>query len=114
MDIEAIGKQIVDSAIKVHRALGPGLDGTLHPLECAHRAGVALPLSPSRQPLRQCGQPSSQWTERYAPASSRAHSAKANTAPSAVTTSAIATACAWMRCAARSKACLSDSSVIGS
>ncbi len=25
MDIEEIGKQIVDSAVKVHRALGPGL-----------------------------------------------------------------------------------------
>jgi GxxExxY protein len=25
MDIEEVGKQIVDAAIKVHRALGPGL-----------------------------------------------------------------------------------------
>jgi GxxExxY protein len=38
MDIEAVGKQIVDSSIKVHRALGPGL------LESAYQACLAFEL----------------------------------------------------------------------
>jgi len=38
MDIEAIGKQIVDSTIKVHRALGPGL------LESAYQFCLAYEL----------------------------------------------------------------------
>lgn len=38
MDIEAIGKQIVDSAVKVHRALGPGL------LESAYQYCLAYEL----------------------------------------------------------------------
>ncbi len=38
MDIEEIGKQIVDSAIKVHRALGPGL------LESAYQFCLAYEL----------------------------------------------------------------------
>jgi GxxExxY protein len=39
MDIEEIGKQIVDSAIKVHRSLGPGL------LESAYQACLAHELT---------------------------------------------------------------------
>jgi GxxExxY protein len=38
MDIEAIGKDIVDAAIKVHRALGPGL------LESAYQHCMAYEL----------------------------------------------------------------------
>jgi len=38
MDIEEIGKQIVDSAVKVHRALGPGL------LESAYQYCLAYEL----------------------------------------------------------------------
>jgi GxxExxY protein len=38
MEIEEVGKQIVDSAIKVHRALGPGL------LESAYQACLAHEL----------------------------------------------------------------------
>ncbi|MBM4461348.1 MAG: GxxExxY protein, partial [Chloroflexi bacterium] len=38
MDIEAIGKDIVDAAIKVHRALGPGL------LESAYQHCLAYEL----------------------------------------------------------------------
>ena len=38
MDIEEIGKQIVDSAVKVHRALGPGL------LESAYQYYLAYEL----------------------------------------------------------------------
>lgn len=38
MDIEAVGKHIVDSAIKVHRALGPGL------LESAYQACLTYEL----------------------------------------------------------------------
>jgi len=38
MDIEEIGKQIVDSAVKVHRALGPGL------LESAYQFCLAYEL----------------------------------------------------------------------
>ena len=38
MDIEQVAKQIVDSAIKVHRALGPGL------LESAYQACLAHEL----------------------------------------------------------------------
>jgi GxxExxY protein len=38
MDIEEIGKQIVDSTIQVHRALGPGL------LESAYQACLAYEL----------------------------------------------------------------------
>ena len=38
MDIEEVGKQIVDSAIKVHRALGPGL------LESAYQTCLAHEL----------------------------------------------------------------------
>ncbi len=38
MEIEAVGKQIVDAAIKVHRALGPGL------LESAYQACLAHEL----------------------------------------------------------------------
>jgi GxxExxY protein len=38
MDIEEIGKQIVDSALHVHRALGPGL------LESAYQACLAYEL----------------------------------------------------------------------
>jgi len=36
MDIEAIGKQIVDSAIKVHRSLGPGLLESSYQICMAH------------------------------------------------------------------------------
>ena len=39
MDIEEIGKEIVDSAIEVHRALGPGL------LESAYQTCLAYELS---------------------------------------------------------------------
>lgn len=38
MDIEAVGKQIVDSALKIHRALGPGL------LESAYQYCLAYEL----------------------------------------------------------------------
>jgi len=38
MDIEEVGKQIVDSCIKVHRALGPGL------LESAYQACLTYEL----------------------------------------------------------------------
>jgi GxxExxY protein len=38
MDIEEVGKQIVDSSIKVHRALGPGL------LESAYQACLVYEL----------------------------------------------------------------------
>jgi len=38
MEIEEVGKQIVDSAIKVHRALGPGL------LESAYQACLTYEL----------------------------------------------------------------------
>jgi GxxExxY protein len=38
VDIEQVGKEIVDSAIKVHRALGPGL------LESAYQACMAYEL----------------------------------------------------------------------
>lgn len=38
MDLEDVGKQIVDAAIKVHRALGPGL------LESAYQACLAYEL----------------------------------------------------------------------
>lgn len=38
MEIEEVGKQIVDSALKVHRALGPGL------LESAYQACLAFEL----------------------------------------------------------------------
>ncbi len=38
MDIEEIGKQIIDATIKVHRALGPGL------LESAYQACLAYEL----------------------------------------------------------------------
>jgi GxxExxY protein len=38
MDIEEIGKQIVDSSVKVHRALGPGL------LESAYQACLTYEL----------------------------------------------------------------------
>lgn len=36
MDIEQIGKEIVDSAIKVHRALGPGLLESAYQVCLAH------------------------------------------------------------------------------
>ena len=39
MDIEAVGKQIVDASIKVHRALGPGL------LESAYQHCLAYELN---------------------------------------------------------------------
>jgi GxxExxY protein len=39
MDIEAVGRQIVDASIKVHRALGPGL------LESAYQHCLAYELS---------------------------------------------------------------------
>ena len=39
MDIEAVGKQIVDASIKVHRALGPGL------LESAYQVCLAYELA---------------------------------------------------------------------
>lgn len=39
MDIEEVGKAIVDSAIKVHRSLGPG------PLESAYQACPAYELT---------------------------------------------------------------------
>jgi GxxExxY protein len=38
MDIEEIGKQIIDAAIKVHRALGPGL------LESSYQACLTFEL----------------------------------------------------------------------
>jgi GxxExxY protein len=38
MDIEAVGREVVDAAIKVHRALGPGL------LESAYQACLAYEL----------------------------------------------------------------------
>ncbi len=38
MDIEEVGRQIVDAAVKVHRALGPGL------LESAYQACLAFEL----------------------------------------------------------------------
>ena len=38
MDIEAVGRQIIDAAIKVHRALGPGL------LESAYQHCLAYEL----------------------------------------------------------------------
>lgn len=38
MDIEEVGKQIVDAALKVHKALGPGL------LESAYQACLAYEL----------------------------------------------------------------------
>ena len=38
MDIEAVGRQVVDAAIKVHRALGPGL------LESAYQHCLAYEL----------------------------------------------------------------------
>lgn len=42
MDIEAVARQIVDAAIKVHRALGPGL------LESAYQACLAHELRKRR------------------------------------------------------------------
>jgi GxxExxY protein len=51
MDIEEIGKEIVDSAIKVHRALGPGLLESAYQRCLAHELGKRKLLVECEKPL---------------------------------------------------------------